>query len=212
MILNDDTTTLHTLRNFLSSAKPTSITPVDILLVAHLISRKAEDHPIYDSQQTLARMCNVNWRTIQRSLERLASKEIDWISSPQRRGKTNALSLKYMNIPAEDTLRLKLTADAKQVAFRYQQAMKKFGRMKFPAQWLAQQFVSAQRILNACNGDMELAAQIVNHAINHQKYGQRSRQSLYHLYGLWPKVLTSYTEKLQARERQRAQQAAEAMK
>ena len=204
--MNDDTITLQTIRNFLASEKPSSITAVDILQMIHFISKKAEDHDIYDSQQTLARMFNVDSRTIMRSQERLASREIDWIARPQRRGKTNAISIKYQSVPAEEILRLQITDDAKQLALRYRQGLKRFcKRHKFPAQWLSQQFPSAQRILNACEGDMELAAKIIGHALSHPAHMKRSRQSLYHLYGRWPRILESYSAALQAQEQERQQ-------
>lgn len=198
----DDTTTLNTIRNFIAADKPACITPVDILQMIHFISRKAEDHDIYDSQQTISKMFNADTRTIARSQERLASREINWIARPQRRGRTNAISIKYENVPAEEILRLKIADAAKQLALRYQVAVKKFGRRKFSAQWLPQQFLSAQRILNECNGDVELAARIIGHAMSHQKHGKKSRQSLYHLYGRWDKILESFSAKLQAQEQQ----------
>jgi hypothetical protein len=202
--VNDDSTTLETIRNFLASEKPTCITPVDILQMIHFITKKAEDHDIFDSQQTLARMFNADARTIQRSQERLASPEIDWIARPQRRGKTNAIAIKYEKVPAEEILRLKITDDARQISLRYQQALKRF-RKKFPAHWLSQQFPSAQRILNACNADVELAARLIGHALSHPLHAKRSRHSLYHLYGRWNKILETYSAKLQSEEQQRQQ-------
>jgi hypothetical protein len=59
------------------------------------------------------RMFNVDAKTIKRSQARL--EKIGWLSRPQRRGKTNALSLNYQNIPAERMLRLKITPDAQQI-------------------------------------------------------------------------------------------------
>jgi hypothetical protein len=203
-VLNDDTTTLETIRKFLASEKPTCITPVDILQMIHFISRKAEDHDIFDSQQTLARMFSADARTIQRSQERLASPEIDWIARPHRRGKTNAIAIKYENVPAEEILRLKITDEAKQISLRYQQALKRL-RKKFPAHWLPQQFPSAQRILNECDGDVELAARLIGHALSHPAHAAKSRQSLYHLYGRWKRILETYSAQLQAQEQARQQ-------
>jgi hypothetical protein len=132
--VNDDLTTLDTIRKFLGAGKPASIAPLDILQMVYFVACKAEDHDVYHSQQTLAEIFNTDVRTIARSQKRLASPEIDWIARPQRRGKTNAISVRYQNVPAEERLRLRITDDAKQIAFRYQVGLRKIGRRKFSAQ------------------------------------------------------------------------------
>jgi len=115
------------------------------------------------------------------------------------------LSLMYQNIPSEGSIRTKITSDAKQLAFRYQQALRRF-RKKFPAQWLPQQFVSAQRVLDLCSGDPHLADTLIGYALSHPKYGKRSRMSIYNLLGKWEHILSEYSTQLQAREQ--AQEAA----
>lgn len=190
--LTSDGTALATIRNFLASEKPADITPLDILQMVHFMACKAEDHDTFYSQQTLARMFNTDPRSIARSQQRLASNEIDWISRPQRRGKTNAVSIKYQNVPAEEIVRLKITPAATQLAFRYQNGLRKAGRKKFPAQWLKQQFPSAQRILNECNGNVELAAQVLGHALSDERHRKKAAQGLYHVYGRWRKIVASF--------------------
>lgn len=192
-LLSDDTS-LATIRNFLASEKPASITPLDILQMIHFMTCKAEDHDTFYSQQTLARMLNVDTRSVARSQQRLASPEIDWIARPQRRGRTNAVSIKYQNVPAEEILRLKITPEAQQIALRYQTALRKHGRKKFPAHWLRQQFPSAQRILNDCAGDIELAARMIGYALYDPRHRKKAMQGLYHLYGRWQKLQKAYTE------------------
>jgi hypothetical protein len=198
-LLSDDTS-LATIRNFLASEKPASITPLDILQMIHFMTCKAEDHDTFYSQQTLARMLNVDTRSVARSQQRLASPEIDWIARPQRRGRTNAVSIKYQNVPAEEILRLKITPEAQQIALRYQTALRKCGRKKFPAQWLRQQFPSAQRIINDCSGDVELAARMIGHALNHPAHRRRAKEGLYHIYGRWRKIQETYTAWQQQRQ------------
>jgi hypothetical protein len=197
-ILNDSTT-ITTIRNFLASEKPASITPLDILQMVHLMTCKAEDHDTFYSQQTLARMFNTDPRSVARSQQRLADTEIDWIARPKRRGKTNAVSIKYQNVPGEEIVRLKITPEASQISLRYQIALRKNGRQKFPAQWLKQQFPSAQRIINDCGGDVELAARMIGHALSDLRHHKRAMQGLYHIYGRWRKIELSYKASQQQR-------------
>jgi hypothetical protein len=193
-------TTLATIRNFLASEKPASITPLDILQMVHFMTCKAEDHDTYYAQQTLARMFNTDPRSVARSQQRLASPEIDWIARPQRRGRANAVSIKYQNVPAEEILRLKITPEAQQLALRYQTALRKCGRKKFPAQWLRQQFPSAQRIINDCGGDVELAARKIGHALGDPRHRKKAMLGLYHVYGRWRKIEESFDASQQQRQ------------
>lgn len=198
--LLNNATTLDTIRNFLASEKPASITPLDILQMVHFMTVKAEDHDTFYSQQTLARMFNADTRSVARSQQRLASTEIDWVARPQRRGKTNAVSIKYSNVPAEEILRLKITPEAQNLAVRYQTALRKRGRKKFPAHWLKQQFPSAQRILNDCSGDVELAAEMVGYALYDPHHRKKAMQGLYHTYGRWRKIEDAYAAWKQTRQ------------
>jgi len=198
--MNDDATTLQIERKFLGSEKPSGIVPIDILQIVYLMTWKGEDHPLFPSQQTFARMFGVDAKTIQRSQQRL--EKAGWLSRPQRRGKTNALSLRYENIPAEYSLQAKITPHAKQLALWYKQTLLRY-RKKFPAQWLSQQFVSASRILEMCSGDVELARKLIGFAMAHPRHYKRSRQSLYNLFGRWDHILKDYSEFLEALERER---------
>lgn len=175
--------------------------------MVHFMTIRAEDHDTYYSQQTLARMFNVDTRSIARSQQRLSSPEIDWLARPRRCGKPNAISIKFQNVPGEEILSLKITPEAQQIAVRYQMALQKLGRKKFPAQWLRQQFPSAQRIINDCGGDIELAARMIGHALSIPQHSRKAMKGLYHLYGRWRKVQTSYAE--QQRMRQDAESKAQ---
>jgi hypothetical protein len=190
--LLNNSSTLATIRNFLASEKPANITPLDILQMIHFMSCKAEDHDTFYFQQTLARMFNTDPRSVARSQQRLASPEIDWIARPKRRGKTNAVSIRFQNVPAEEILRLKITPEAHKLALRYQTGVRKCGRKKFPAQWLPQQFLSAQRILNECDGDIEFAARMIGHALGDPRHYKRAMLGLYHVYGRWRKIQATY--------------------
>src|SRR6266704_4511248 len=149
----DDTTTTTMIRNLLASPKPAGMTPLDVCQIVQFMLSKSEDHNVYFSQNTLARMFGTDARTIARSQDRL--EQFGWIARPRRTpGKTHGVSLRFENIPAEETLRLKVTDEAKQLAQRYKVATVKMGKQNRPKHWLQQQFVSAQRILDACNGNV----------------------------------------------------------
>ena len=188
--LVDDRTTVASLHNLIASPKPPGIGPVDILHVVLLMLRKGEDHPILDSQQSLAEYFGVDKKTIVRSQKRL--EDLDWLSRPRRKGRTSELRLNYDNIPASEPVRLKITPLAGQLAVGYQQALQKLGRKRFPKHWLKQQQPSAQRILDRCGGDTALVVDIMRHALNHPKHRNKARKSLYELLGRWAKVMQTY--------------------
>jgi hypothetical protein len=190
---------------FLAAQKPTDITPVDVLVVVYLIQRRAFDHPINDSQYTMSQRLGCEPKTISRSLERLASPQINWITRSKRQGRSDGLALIHDNLPLADSERLRITQDAKMLAGRYQMALQKAGRRRFPKGWLGQQCVSAQRILNHCAGDLTLSRHMVGHAISTPMHKVAARQSLYHLLRRWKSVEVSYSTYLQ---KQRAKQDA----
>jgi len=199
-----DTATLATIRNFISAEKPASLNPVDILHIVYLMTRKAEDHSIFDSQQTLARGFNVDVKTIVRSQKRLA--KVDYLARPQRRGRTNLLSLNILKIPSEAPLLLKITQDAKDLTLRYQTALRKAGQKRFHKNWLAQQFPSAQRLLNECGGDLDLTCWMLGYAMTTPPYISSFMKSLYHLAGRWPKIAAGYAVLQQQRQDLKAMQ------
>lgn len=184
--LLNDSHTLAAIRAFIRADKPEGTTPMDVLHVVHLLSRKGEDHAIFDSQQTLAHHFGADIKTIQRSQKRL--ERYGWLARPQRRGKSCALSLLVENIPFSDAQAVIVTPEAKQLAAQYQTLLQRRGRKKFPRGWLGRQHISAQRILNACKGDLGVALQVVTFAVDSRAHQKRSRQSLYHLIGRWSQI------------------------
>jgi hypothetical protein len=195
-----DSVTVKTLRDFLASPKPEGMTPVDVLHVIQLTLRKAEDHAIYDSQQTLAKAFCCDVKTIVRSQKRL--EKLKWLSRPQRQGRTNALSLNHENIPTERTLQTLVTADAKKLAAIYQRALMKAGRKRFPKFWLSQQFLSAQRILDQCAGDVPTAADTITYALHARLYRLKATKSLYTLLAVFPKVAAAYTAQREQKQKE----------
>jgi hypothetical protein len=188
--LISDSVTIQTLRDFLASEKPASMTPVDILHVIELTLRKAEDHAIFDSQQTLAKAFCCDRKTIIRSQQRLV--KLKWLSRPKRKGRTNALSLNFENIPTERTLRSLITPDAGKLAHRYKVVLQKLGRRKFSRHWINAQTSSAQRILDQCGGDLEAATRLIEHALSNPKHRSKAKKSLYELFGKWSKIVQTY--------------------
>jgi len=197
----DNHITDATLLNFLLSPKPPGIGAVDILHVLLLMSRKAEDHEIFDSQQKLAQYFGVDAKTIVRSQKRL--EKIGWLVRSRRRGRSNSLVLNYENIPAEEPLRLKITPQAGQLTVSYQIALQKMGRKRFPKHWIAQQKPSAQRILDRCGGCLELAEQIIYHALTSPSHRRKSVKGLYNIVGRWKKIKHTYDLSTEVRRQQK---------
>jgi len=186
-----DKLTLETIRNYFADEnKPSGLGPVDHLLMVYLMSRKAEDGGITDSQQTLARRFGCSVRTVSRSLELLQQSK--YASRIRRKGRTAELILNVENIPAEAPLRLRLTEEATHLAAWYKIELKKKHRKKFPKRFTEQNTATAQRILNDCGGDVDLAKRILEFALGPCMYQRAARNSLYKLFERWPKVKNSY--------------------
>lgn len=186
-----DTASLQSIRDLFASEKPPSINSVDIAQIVYLITHKAEEKEIFDSQQTVARALGCDVKTVVRSQKRL--QKLGWIARPQRKGRTCALSLQFQNIPFEQTVRTIITQDAKTLSLRYMTALKGKGlRRKFPNAWLGRQYLSAQKILDRCTGSLELAEQIVTFAVMNPRLQNKARKSLYELHGQWPKVRATF--------------------
>ena len=194
----DDGTALVTIRNFLAAEKPHALSPLDIGIMVHLLSRKAEDHEVYDSHLKMAEMFNTDIRTISRAMARL--EEVGYISQRRRKGKTSLISVQYENVPSLDILRTKITDDARRIAKLYKDAVVSLGRKKFPKNWFAQQFLSAQRILNNCNGDFARAGVLIAHAFESLKYRKKAMKSLYNVAAIWPALVRDYAKEQAAIE------------
>jgi hypothetical protein len=189
--LNTDNLTVKTLRDFLSDeSKPTELQPVDLLYLAYLMLRKAEDHGITDSKLTLSQRFNCSPRTIVSSRKRLA--KIGYISVERRKGRTSAISINTANVPAEAALRSKLTPEAKSIALHYQNLLRRLGKKKFPKHFLNNQVPSAQRILDNCEGNETLATSVIDYAVRSPVCKNFARKSLYELFSRWEKVKSSF--------------------
>jgi hypothetical protein len=189
--LNADNITVTTIRDLLSNeSKPAELQPVDLLYLAYLMLRKAEDHHITDSNDTLAKRFNCDQKTIVRSRKRLV--DAGYIAVERRKGATSAVSINIDNIPAEATLRSKITPAARNLASRYKNALGRLGKKKFPKHFLSNQVPTAQRILDSCGGDEEFASQVIGFALGHRDFLKKSRKSLYELFSRWEKVKSAF--------------------
>jgi hypothetical protein len=177
---------------FMRADMPDGITTHDKLLVGYLIQRRAFDHPVNDSQLTLSKILKCSLNTVARSLERLASPGIGWITKAKRQGHSDGIALVHENLPLAENDRLQITEAAKKLAGKYQQALIKLGRKKYPKGWLSLQVVSAQRILNDCDGEFRLACSILSHALRSPAHRLSSRKSLYHICVRWKHIGATY--------------------
>ncbi|HEY4381914.1 MAG TPA: helix-turn-helix domain-containing protein [Acidobacteriaceae bacterium] len=201
--MNDDATMKVTVTRFLASpSKHPDIKPIDILIIAHLMTRKAEDHCVWPSHLTLARMFNTDDKTISRSLTRLT--KVGYISQQHRKGRTSFYALNYQTIPGEESLKAKISQPAKALAAKYQMILQKKGRKKFPTTWLGQQFLCAQRIIDKCKGDAESALRVIEFALAQTTFRKRASKSLYNLFRLWKQIAPAYN----AHRKQEKQQEA----
>jgi hypothetical protein len=191
--MNDDSTTLRNIRNILSQDQSSELSPVDKLFLIYLLAHKAEDHYVSPSHETLARHFGCDRRTILRSQERLTAKEI--IACVARRGMTNDLTVNVDSLPANATVKTVITDEARQLALRYQTALKRHtGRKRFPKLWLQHQFFNAQRMIDDCAGDVDKAARLIGFALSRPEFKGKAAKSLYELFARWKQLRESYTE------------------
>jgi hypothetical protein len=198
---------------FCDENKPQEITPLDLAMVGYLISRKAFDHEIFDSQSTLALRLSADYKAVKRSLERLD--ELGWITYRGRgNGLPKAISLNIDKLPAAQPIRDKITPDASRLVDYYlvlkrssvnnktptiQNGKLIEAKLKLPRNWSQRQLPSAQRLLTRY-GDYEKAAQVVYALFHHEVPGiqSKARRSLHNLLNMLPKA-----RRLQQRERSR---------
>ena len=206
--MNDDATMKVTVTRFLASpSKHPDLKPIDILIVAHLMTRKAEDHCVWPSHLTLARMFNTDDKTVSRSLVRLT--RVGYVSQQHRKGRTSFYALNYEVIPGEESLKTKISQPAKALAAKYQMLLQKKGRKKFPKLWLSQQFLCAQRIIDKCKGDAEVALKVIEFALAQKMFQKRASKSLYNLFRLWKQIAPAYNA---LRKKEKEEATAQALK
>jgi hypothetical protein len=212
-----DSETVAILRDFLAADKPADATPLDILQTVYLLVRKAGDHDIYDSQQTLASRLGVDLTTVNRSQKRLAS-PLDWIARHQRRGRSSTLSVNVDKLPRHKKEPLVISQDARALAAFYRGLLEqKTGKTRWHKHWYTQQLPSAQNIINRCEGKprrvsaLELAKFCLEVAFDDPVLNHRAGKSLYELFRIWDKVFAAFDKMVeQGRAHKEAARAAQA--
>lgn len=185
-------------RMFFSETKPKILLPVDLAVATYLVLRRCVDHAIHDSHQTIAERVCVERKTIPESLDRL--RRAGWITIGSRGiGRSKAITINFEKFPAAQPIRDRLTPEAKYLVKKYVEALQQTGRRKFPKQWAARQLPSAQRILNKCGGDVNLAYRMMGFAFTYPDLRKRARTSVYHMVCIWHRVETAYREREKVR-------------
>jgi hypothetical protein len=198
---------LALVRSFYAADKPPEITTHDIDLVVLLMSYKALDHYATHSIETLARYLRKDTKTIRKSMLRLS--DLGWLHLERREGASSGIMLITDKLPMAEVLDHKVTDAAKELAKTYQQAVvilgikdkkqsKKRRRRQSTKRWLEAQYYNAQNILNKCDGDSELAGQMLHYAFNHPRFVQIAKKSLYCLFKYWKGLENMYSQHLQA--------------
>ena len=204
----NDRTILDTLRRLDSPAnRPASLFPIDISVMAYLVRRRAIDHEIVDSRQTLADAVGCqSLRTIDASLERL--EKAGWISVRHRwNGNSNAIQVNVNTVPALAPVQRKVTKEAGQFAVWYKGELERSGFRKQVRRknWLSRSELSAQRILNKCGGDVELAKVRFGWGLRFSKWQKIVQSgSLYHVNGIFDKMVKELQEYIDSKAKQTA--------
>jgi len=192
-LLSDNSIVEQLLNLYTSEEHPSKLQPIDIALVTYLVLRRTHDHEIFDSQLTIAQRLCSDRRAVAHSFDRL--KSIKWISVRKRgRGMTDAIALNVESLPATRKLRQKITPEARELAERYQLALRALGPRRFTKNWLSRQAANAQIILGFCDGNLELARRLVGFAIRKSRHQKKARISLYHARMVWSRIVQEYQE------------------
>jgi DNA-binding MarR family transcriptional regulator len=195
--LGDDRATMETLRNLYFSEGKAGLITSDIATATYLLLRKAEDHQIDDSAETIAKRLNLERKAVGVSLSRL--EKAGYIILSKRAGKPMGMSINYENMPATRNLATAVTDDAKLVAGKYTQALDRYKlgskRERQKKGWYPRQQVNAQKLLNYCDGDVDLCRKMIAHALGNPDLKLRAAQGLYHMWSIWKKVKESYAAK-----------------
>ena len=183
---------LHNL--FFTEKKPADLRPIDMALLTYLMLRQTEDHFINDSQLTLANRLGCERRTIAESIERLCGMgwivrktPRDWNEKTHRNtrsiGKPAGLSLNMNKLPkpADRTKHSSPSQDAVNLAAHHTTMLKNLQTIKRqPKGFGKQQEYAAQRIIDQVGG-FQLAASMIQFAINDPRFRNAAYKSLYEI-------------------------------
>jgi len=186
---------LHNL--YFSESKPKKLKPVDVALLTYLILRQAEDHFIFDSQETLGKRLGCERETVARSIDRL--KRLGWIEVEQRwefNAKTHrktrtmyaplGLSINLEKLPttADRPTRIEPSEDAKDMAKQHTGILARNGMgsryKRSPKRFERHQQHAAQRLIDEVGG-YDAAVEVFNFALEHPAHRKAALTSLYHI-------------------------------
>ena len=197
---------------YFSEKKPAELLPIDLALLSYLILRQTETHFIHDSQDTLAVRLACNRKTISRAIERLeqlklisVKRDFEWNPKTHRKTRTMyaplGLSVNLDALPkrTKKTSVERISEEAKELALEYEnlwvQLNRGYGKYKrLPKNWKRHTQESAQRFIDACNGDSELALDVLNFAVMDEEYQPLAKRGLYHVVRSLKRIRKDYDE------------------
>lgn len=177
---------------YFSESKPEDLTPIDVALLTYLILRQADDHFVYDSQETLGARLGCDRRTVARSIERLAklkwlTVEQAWDFNEKNRRKTRAmyapsgLSVNLDELPTDRARRSAPSEDAKNLAGQHTAVLVQSGvgnrYKRTPRRFERHQEHAAQRLIDEVGYDA--IVDILNFALESREHQKAALTSLY---------------------------------
>jgi hypothetical protein len=186
-----DSMMFRLLRDFNDGSKPMWAGAVEIGIVNLLLLRKAVDHPVKFSLSTLARSLGVSEASIRRAAKLLAAR--GWITTGSRKGLSKLWSVNIDRLPLADrSLPTKPKEIAVQLRKRYLNALVKL-KVKLPhKKQRGTQDWTAQKIINRCEDNIELAAKIIGFALGKEPWSKYARKDLQTLYSRWEGIEDAY--------------------
>ena len=173
--------------------------PIDVAILAYLITHKAHDHEMYPSQQTIANGVGCSLNTVTTSLQCLKegaflvkrSRQL-FNEETKRRGVnlSSGLMVNLSRIPARAKARAQPSSDALEFARLYMGF--RTDRETFAKGFKGTQEHAAQRILDACGGDLDHALEVFNFAFQHPTFAAATAHSLYRVGQRWKKIQAAF--------------------
>lgn len=197
--------TVKVLQNLLfSEPKPAKLRPVDIALISYLILRQTEDHYIFDSHLTLADRLGCERRTIADSITRLSAmgwittrKPCQWNEKTKRKtraiGKTVGLSVVLDKLPqaGDKPKRSRPSPEAVSLAANHTAFLKQLGVSTTYKRFGSQQQYAAQRLIDEL-GSSEVVEDLIQFAIDDQRFRSAAYKSLYEIRSRISAIKTAY--------------------
>jgi hypothetical protein len=179
-------------RNFLQADKPKDIGPVEVALVTLLFAFKAIDHPVSFSHQTLALMLGCHVHTAKRAEQKL--RDIGWISVTSRRGLSKLTSLNLDKLPTTNRKAVR-TPSEDAITMRKAYLNKLFYlKIKLHKKQIQTLDWNSEKILQRCNGDMNLMVDMLRHAFDTAEHAKAARSGLYQLWKRWKAIERTYKQ------------------